>query len=91
MKIPQVKYRINHFLSMLPMQISIEGFALIVEKQFDIKTAVFHADRSIKEDESIEIPPERLQVYAFLLGATVKDLSQKVSPSVQSENSRLLN
>jgi hypothetical protein len=59
-----LKYKINHFLSCLPMNVSIEGFAARLYEKHKISEEVFLSDRAIKVSDAEIIPQERLVIYA---------------------------
>ncbi len=62
----ELKYRINHFLGLLPQQLSIAEFAFLLKTDFKILNDEFKGDRFLKMNDARVIPPERLRVYALL-------------------------
>ena len=68
------KYRINHLLSCLPVQTSIEKFRANLMNRYNISPEVFHADRFIKHREHSSIPLSRLKIYAQEFNITLDEL-----------------
>jgi hypothetical protein len=68
------KYRINHFLSRLPITISIEKFRANLMAKHNIGPEVFYADRFIKLREYAVIPAERLEIYAQEFNIPLEEL-----------------
>lgn len=71
------KYRINHFLSCLPLAMSIEKFRANLMAKHNITPEVFYADRFIKHREHSVIPMERLQIYAREFNVRAEELFAK--------------
>jgi hypothetical protein len=59
-----LKYKINHFLSCLPMNVSIEAFAARLYEKHKISEEIFSKDRIIGVEDEELIPTERLKIYA---------------------------
>lgn len=70
----QFKYKINHFLSLLPAGVYPETVIAELEFTYLVPSKVFFNDRYILIDQEDEIPFERLSIYAHILGVTVDDL-----------------
>lgn len=77
MKVRKFKYQINHFLSIQPQSISIDDLAYRLRKDHNISFPVFDRDRYLREGELMEIPEERLKIYAELLDVSVKALVEE--------------
>jgi len=71
------KYRINHFLTLLPVAVSIEKFRANLAAKHNISPEVFYADRFIKHREHSVIPMERLRIYAQEFNIRPEDLLAK--------------
>lgn len=72
------KYRINHFLSCLPMSVSISGFAQQLLTRHKITSETFAKDRAIKMGDPAVIPLKRLKIYASEFEIEVRQLYQTV-------------
>lgn len=71
------KYAINHYLSIQPRPVHVSTVAGVLLREYNIPITVFDADRSLREDDPIEIPMDRLKVYALLLDIPFDWLTQK--------------
>jgi hypothetical protein len=60
------KYRINHFLDLLPKELSASEFARLLELDYRIRRKDFERDRALRMSESREIPADRIKIYAFM-------------------------
>ncbi|MCW5910149.1 MAG: hypothetical protein KIT62_03695 [Cyclobacteriaceae bacterium] len=71
------KYAINHYLSIQPRPVHIGTVARILLRDHNIPHDTFDQDRFLREEDSDEIPADRLEVYAQLLDVPVDLLYQK--------------
>jgi len=71
------KYQINHYLSIQPGNVSIDSLSRLLAARFEIPASTFNHDRFIPPEDSFEIPLSRLNVYAFVLGASVGQLTKR--------------
>ena len=75
--IRKFKYQINHFISIQPKSISVDDLAIRLTKDHDIPAHVFDHDRRLQENDTEEIPDERLQIYAQLLNVSIDALVEE--------------
>jgi hypothetical protein len=76
------KYNLNHQISLLPRNRTIEMMVQELEKE-GISERTFFRDRSIKLNESTDIPSERLLIYARFFDVAIDQLfnyDSKVKP-----------
>lgn len=72
-----LKYRINHYLSLLPKSIPISKAEQLLEEKYKISPEQFQSDRSITIDSCEEIPINRLMVYAHIFNVSIDSLLVK--------------
>lgn len=87
------KYNINHQISLLPRQISIENVAELLEQEHGISKSTFNRDRFLTIGDSTSIPVDRLDVYAALFGVasdSLKNYKVDVTPISQRDPSNLM-
>lgn len=77
------KYQINHYLSIQPGYVSVEGIRKLLEARYGISQATFNHDRFLYPDDPEEIPQERLEIYAAVLHVSTKQLSQVTEPEIE--------
>jgi hypothetical protein len=77
------KYQINHYLSIQPGYISIEGIRKLLEARYGISQATFNHDRFLYPDDPEEIPQERLAIYAAILHISTEQLTQVKEPEIE--------
>lgn len=67
MKPKDLKYSINHQISLLPREITIDSIKELLDKHYNISSSTFDRDRSISLSDSWSIPSHRLDAYANIL------------------------
>ncbi len=77
------KYQINHYLSIQPGYVSIEGIRKLLEARYGISQATFNRDRFLYPDDPEEIPQERLRIYAEVLHVSPGQLTQVNEPEIE--------
>ncbi len=77
------KYQINHYLSIQPGYVSIDGIRKLLEARYGISQATFNRDRFLYPDDPEEIPQERLQIYAAVLHVTLDELTEVNEPEIE--------
>jgi hypothetical protein len=68
------KYQINHFLSIQPIHFHAATMSRKLLIEHNIPPAVFHRDRTLEVGNPDEIPSERLEIYAVMLGVSTAQL-----------------
>jgi hypothetical protein len=68
------KYNINHYISLLPREISIGNIEEVLLKSHGITRDAFYRDRNILISEPSSIPTDRLDAYAILFGCSTDEL-----------------
>jgi hypothetical protein len=79
---PKYKYNLNHQISLLPRNKTIELISGELEKE-GIAERTFFRDRSIKINDPGDIPSERLMIYAKFFDVSIDELfnyDNKVKP-----------
>lgn len=82
MALLKFKYQINHYLSIQPSFITIDGMRKLLKIYYDIPPEIFDRDRFLRPDNPEEIPQERLEVYAGVLGVSVEQLALLAGPEI---------
>lgn len=77
------KYQINHYLSIQPGYVSIDGIRKLLEARYGISQATFNRDRFLYPDDPEEIPQERLEIYASVLHILPEQLTQVSEPEIE--------
>jgi hypothetical protein len=77
------KYQINHYLSIQPGYVSIEGVRKLLEARYGISQATFNRDRFLYPDDPEEIPQERLEIYAAILHVSTDQLTKVNEPQIE--------
>jgi hypothetical protein len=77
------KYQINHYLSIQPGYVTVDGIRKLLEARYDISQATFNHDRFLYPDDPEEIPQERLEIYAAVLHISTDQLMQVNEPEVE--------
>lgn len=77
------KYQINHYLSIQPGYVSVDGIRKLLEARYGISQATFNRDRFLYPDDPEEIPKERLEIYAAVLHITSEQLTQVNEPEIE--------
>lgn len=83
------KYQINHYLSIQPGYVTIDGIRKLLEVRYGISQATFNHDRFLYPNDPEEIPRERLEVYASILHVPVEHLSLVREPEIEYGLARL--
>lgn len=74
------KYQINHYLSIQPGYVSVDGIRKLLEARYGISQATFNRDRFLYPDDPEEIPQERLDIYAAVLHVSAERLTEANEP-----------
>lgn len=74
------KYQINHYLSIQPRYVSVDGIRKLLEARYGISQATFNRDRFLYTDDPEEIPQERIDIYATVLHVSADQLTQVHEP-----------
>lgn len=77
------KYQINHYLSIQPGYVSVDGIRKLLEARYGISQATFNRDRFLYPDDPEEIPQERLDIYAAVLHVSTDQLTQVNEPEIE--------
>ena len=77
------KYQINHYLSIQPSYMTIDGIHKLLEVYYGISVATFTRDRFLYSDDPEEIPQERLRIYAAVLRVSLDQLTQVNEPEIE--------
>lgn len=77
------KYQINHYLSIQPGYVSIDGIRKLLEARYGISQATFNRDRFLYPDDPEEIPQERLDIYAAVLHVSTDQLMEAKEPEIE--------
>lgn len=88
------KYKINHYISVQPREITVSKIEEILMKEHGISRSTFQRDRSMPVNSEQSIPSDRLDVYAQLFGITVDELKnytlKRIKPLVERQPSELM-
>ena len=77
------KYQINHYLSIQPRYVSVDGIQKLLEARYGISQATFNHDRFLYPDAAEEIPKERLDIYASVLHVSTNQLTEVNEPEIE--------
>lgn len=77
------KYQINHYLSIQPGYVTVDGIRKLLEARYGISQATFNRDRFLYPDDPEEIPQERLEIYATVLHVSTDQLSEVHEPEIE--------
>lgn len=77
------KYQINHYLSIQPGYVSVDGIRKLLEARYGISQATFNHDRFLYPDDPEEVPQERLEIYAAVLHVSTDQLTQVNEPEIE--------
>lgn len=77
------KYQINHYLSIQPNYVTIDGIRKLLEARYGISQATFNHDRFLYPNEPEEIPQERLAIYAAVLHVSTDQLTDVNEPEIE--------
>jgi hypothetical protein len=77
------KYQINHYLSIQPGYVSVDGIRKLLEARYGISQATFNRDRFLYPDDPEEIPQERLEIYATVLHVSPDKLTEVNEPEIE--------
>lgn len=80
------KYNINHYISLLPREVTIADIVSIMEKE-GISQDSFYRDRNIAFGSDQSIPADRFFIYADLFECTLGNMlagDRKPIPSIRA-------
>lgn len=63
----QFKYKINHYISLLPRKTSLVELETELYEKYDISKSTFLRDRNIMVDEKRDLTVERLDAYVSII------------------------
>ncbi len=83
------KYNINHQISLLPREVTIDDIVKVLAKH-DVSRDTFYRDKSTPSGGAGSIPVDRLLLYAALFGCTLEDLLHDQPKKIRSIREQLL-
>lgn len=83
MALVRFKYQINHYLSIQPRYVTVDGIRKLLEMRYGIAQETFNRDRFLAPDDADEIPQQRLEAYATVLQVSMLQLTQACEPDME--------
>ena len=77
------KYQINHYLSIQPGYVTVDGIRKLLEARYGISQATFNRDRFLYPEDPEEIPQARLEIYAAVLHVSTDQLTEVNEPEIE--------